>query len=105
MYSSLLMHSTLRLPTAVAEFCSFISFIYHHSHCDRLTGAHVAAAVTGAGAPCPRGLGGHHRHHLRRLLLDHWDLHEMLLAGHDVYRTQEQTVTHTHVNTRELLNE
>lgn len=35
------------------------------------TGAHIAAAVTEAGAPCPRALGSrHHSHHLGWLLLD-----------------------------------
>lgn len=35
------------------------------------TGAHVAAAVTQAGAPCPRALvGGRHCDHLRGLLVD-----------------------------------
>lgn len=35
-----------------------------------LTGAHVGEAVAHVRAPLPRALRGHHRHHLRGLLLD-----------------------------------
>lgn len=59
---------------------------------ERLTGPHVAAAVTRASAPRTwAAVAGHHCHHLGWLLLDHRDLHELLLS-HNVCITAEQLI-------------
>lgn len=71
------MRERQRLPSALIETsisraaprrprtCSAASFA-----CSRLTSAHVGAAVAQVRAPLPGSLGGRHRHHLRRLVLD-----------------------------------
>lgn len=57
-----------------------------------LTGAHVAAAVTHASAPGPWATHvRHHWHHLGWLLLNHRNLHKLLL-GHDICSTAQKRI-------------